>query len=156
MKETRYFIAEDEPWQKFLAQIKQESRCDEGVTAFDGGMSLAQFMPETAEWINKREKALHEFPYNPYDPRWSIRALILYDKYLYGIVACKDWYFAFRAYNGGAGLLNREITRAASCETALVESQCKRKIIKLKSGPLDLCKVNCTYPRRIAKYAEAY
>jgi len=149
IRESRYFVGIDAPWHLFLGQIEQESRCNEGITAFDGGMGLGQFMPETADWIQEREKALQDISIEPlpYDPRWSIRALILYDHWLHGIVTCRDWHYAFRAYNGGAGNINKEIRLAASCEYPLVEQQCKRKLIKLKNGRhLDMCRVNIEYP----------
>jgi soluble lytic murein transglycosylase-like protein len=159
IRESRYHIGMDAPAHLFMGQIEQESRCDEGITAFDGGMGLGQFMPDTAEWIQEKEKALKEISVepSPYDPRWSIRALILYDRWLYGVVICKGWYFAFRGYNGGAGRLNKEIKAADSCEIYLVERACKRKVIKLKSGKsLDMCKVNIEYSPLIYQKAEKY
>ncbi len=159
IRESRYHIGMDAPWHYFLGQIEQESRCNEGITAFDGGMGLGQFMPATADWVHERETALQEISIEPapYDPRWSIRALILYDRYLYGVVKCNEWWFAFRAYNGGATILNREIARAGSCEYVLVERACKRKIIKLKTGKyLDMCTVNIEYPRRIIEKSAKY
>ncbi len=149
----------DAPAHLFLGQIEQESRCDEGVTAFDGGMGLGQFMPDTAEWVQEKEAALREISIepSPYDPRWSIRALILYDRRLSGIVKCHGWYFALRAYNGGAGAMNREIARAGSCEFNAVEDACRRKVIRLKNGkPLDMCTVNIGYPYLIEKKGKKY
>ena len=147
-----------------MAQIEQESRCIEGITAFDGGMGLGQFMPETAQWIQAREAALKEFGIDPqpYNPRWAIRALILYDHYLAketGRICPKGhiWYFAFRAYNGGLGNLKQEIRLANSCDEKSVERHCKRRIIRLKSGAmLDLCKVNIEYPYLIFNKSEKY
>jgi len=159
IRESRYFIGIDAPWHLFLGQIELESRCNEIITAFDGGMGLGQFMPDTAEWIHEREKALQEISMEPlpYDPRWSIRALILYDRWLYLAVKCHDWYFAFRGYNGGATMINREIERAGSCEHILVEKECKRKVIKLKTGKLlDMCKVNIAYPRLVYQKGDRY
>lgn len=157
MREARYHIGVDAPAHYFMGQIEQESRCSEGVTAFDGGMGLGQFMSETAAWIHGKEKALQEFGFNPYDPRWSIRALILYDRWLSGHTACQSWYYAFRAYNGGLGNLNKEISLANSCDERAVEGRCRRKVLKLKSGTmLDLCKVNIEYPHLIFRKAEKY
>lgn len=149
----------DAPYHYFMGQIEQESRCNEKVTAFDGGMGLGQFMPTTATWIHEKEHSLREISAKPtpYDPRWNIRALILYDRYLYDSGTCSGWYFAFRSYNGGAGNLNKEIRRAGSCDTALIEKQCSRKKIKLKGGSmLDLCKVNIEYPYLIFEKGEKY
>ena len=160
IREARYHIGMEAPAYLFMGQIEQESRCDEGITAFDGGAGLGQFMPATAEWIQEREKALQEISIEPlpYDPRWAIRALILYDKWLYSVVVCKGWYFALRAYNGGAGQLNKEIRTAQSCEIFIVEGVCKRKIIRFKNGKyLDLCRdVNIPYYYLICKKGEKY
>jgi len=157
IREARYHIGLDAPAHEFMAQIEQESRCNEGITAFDGGQGLGQFMPRTAVEIGKK-KALQEISKNPtpYDPRWAIRALILYDLDCFRAVICPVWHFAFRAYNGGAGLLNKEIRRAGSCDQDAVAGCCSRKVIKTKWGPLDLCKVNCDYPVQIRKRSIKY
>jgi len=157
VRESRYHIGMNAPAHLFLGQIEQESRCNEGATAFDGGMGLGQFMPETAKELHRKHPELREFPFNPYDSRWNIRAMILYDRDCYREVNCKGWYYAFRGYNGGVSLLNREIARAGSCDLEKVEAQCKRKVIRLKNGSLlDLCVVNIEYPYRIFEKSEKY
>jgi len=157
IREARYHIGMSAPAHYFIGQIEQESRCNEGATAFDGGMGLGQIMPEVAKELHQRYPELREFAYNPYDPKWNIRAMILYDRACYRAVDCEGWYFAFRAYNGGASLLNREIARAGSCEIPKVEEQCERRKRKLKSGTiLDFCKVNIEYPYRIFEKSEKY
>lgn len=157
IREARYHIGMDAPAHWFMAQIEIESACREGVTAFDGGMGLGQFMPATAAEVGKK-KALQEISKTPlpYDPRWSIRALILYDLDCYRAVICNGWHYAFRAYNGGAGNLNREIRRADSCDPAAVAAACSRKVLKFNWGELDLCRVNCEYPYKIEKAGEKY
>jgi soluble lytic murein transglycosylase-like protein len=141
-----------------MGQIEQESRCNEGITAFDGGMGLGQFMPDTADWIHAREAAIKEFGIDPqpYNPRWAIRALMLYNRWLYKETDCEGWYYTFRAYNGGLGNINKEIRLADSCDSKIVERHCKRRLIRLKSGMLDLCKVNIEYPYLIFEKAEKY
>jgi soluble lytic murein transglycosylase-like protein len=159
IREAHYFVGIDAPHEIYMAQIEQESRCDEGVTAFDSGRGLGQFMDDTAEWLQEREAALREISVepHPYDPRWSIRALILYDNYLYQRTLCQEWYFAERAYNGGLGLINREIKRAGTCDRKAVEAQCRRKVLMLKTGKLDLCRdVNIPYFYLIEKKAQKY
>lgn len=116
-------------------------------------------MPATAEDIQRREADLRKLGAEPmpYDPRWSIRALILYDRHLYAQTDCTDWYFAFRAYNGGAAGLNREIAAAGSCVEIDIEKQCRRRVLTLKDGSkLDLCQVNIEYPRLIFERAKKY
>jgi hypothetical protein len=158
IRDARYLVGTDAPAGDFLGQIEVESRCDEGVTAFDGGMGLGQFMPETAEWIQKKEKALQNISMKPapFDPGWSIRALILYDQWLYQHVSCRDWHYAFRSYNGGIGRMNKEIRKAGTCQFAQVEAACSRQIIKTKSGVLDMCKVNRDYPLKISQAGRKY
>ncbi len=159
VRESRYFMGVEAPHHYFAGQIEQESRCREGVTAFDGGMGLGQFMPATAADIQAREAALRELGAEPlpYDPRWSIRALILYDRSLYAKTACRGWYFTFRAYNGGAVGINREIAKAGSCIETEVERRCARRVLTLKNGSkLDLCRVNIEYPYLIFKRSGNY
>lgn len=159
IREARVHIGTDAPYHLFLGQIEQESRCRAGATAFDGGQGLGQFMPATAKWLHDREDALQEISVKPtpYDPRWNIRAMILYDKRLYDTGPCSGWYFAFRSYNGGAGILNRETRRAGSCDITLVEKKCARKVITLKNGnKLDMCVVNIEYPYLITEKGEKY
>jgi hypothetical protein len=158
IREAHHFGGLDAPAHEMMAQIEQESRCDEGITAFDGGAGLGQFMPATADWIQQKEPALQQVSPKaaPYDPRWAIRALVLYDIDLYGEVLCPSWWNVYRAYNGGAGQLNREIRRSGSCNRDAIEAACSRKVIKTKWGPLDLCWVNCDYPRQIEKRSRKY
>jgi hypothetical protein len=159
IRESRYFLGRGAPHHYFAGQIEQESRCNEGITAFDGGQGLGQFMPRTAAAIHEEEAALRELGAVPlpYDPRWAIRALVLYDRRLYTQTTCPGWYFAFRAYNGGAALINREALRAGTCLQAGVERACQRKVLTLKSGArLDLCRVNIEYPQLIIRRSAGY
>lgn len=159
IREARAHIGVDAPWHLFMGQIETESACREGITAFDGGMGLGQFMKATAEDIHKREKSLQEISIepDPYNPRWNIRAMILYDRNLYKSCICKGWYYAFRSYNGGQGNLHKEIRRSGECSQKTVEKQCSRKVIKLKCGDmLDFCKVNIKYPYEIFAKGEKY
>lgn len=159
IREARYQLGLEAPSYYFMGQIEQESRCNAGITAFDGGMGLGQFMPGTAEWIQHKEASLKDISMqpNPYDPRWSIRALVLYDNWLYKQAACPGWYYAFRSYNGGVGLLNREIKKAGSCSEPAVEKCCSRKVLHLKTRDLDMCKdVNIPYPYLIFNKAKKY
>ncbi len=89
----------------FLAQIHQESSGNEKVTAFDGGMGLAQFMDGTTKQVASLFPELG--PADPYDPRWAIRAMIRYDGWIYSRVkgkdACHRWAATLKAYNAGPG-----------------------------------------------------
>lgn len=151
VRESRTYGLEDNA-DLFMGQIEQESQCNEKVTAFDHGMGLAQFMPKTAAWIHeeysKELLEITDIP-NPYNPKWAIRAMILYDKYLLDRVKCKnDWHFTLRAYNGGLGNINKEIIKANSCDYDEVASFCLRSEFS--------CKVNIEYPTRIYKRSLKY
>lgn len=136
----------------FMGQVEQESACNEGITAFDGGMGLMQLMPGTVKQIQKDWVT----QFNPYDVNWNIRAGIYWDKKSLEWVKCKDYYFMFRAYNGGAGNLNKEIDRAGSCIWVEVEKKCKRGGVMVKNRYLDFCKVNIEYPYSIFRKAQRY
>jgi soluble lytic murein transglycosylase-like protein len=151
-REARYIGGLHAPYHYFLAQIKTESSCREGLIAYDGGVGLTQIMPETARELHQKYPYLRKIPYNPLSPEWNIRAGILYDYACYKATICEGWYFAFRAYNGGIANINREIKRAGSCEWKEVEKACRRG----KDRYVDFCSVNISYPYKIFKFAEEY
>jgi len=158
-RECRYFINADADCSIYLAQIETESACKEGLTSFDGGKGLSQTTGSTIEWLQEQFKELQELSVepDPYNPAWSIRSLVVYDNWLSKRTRCKGDYYTFRAYNGGVGLLNKECARAGTCSIALVEKQCRRNVVHLKSGKLlDLCVVNERYPNTIKKLALKY
>jgi hypothetical protein len=148
----------DAPAHDFMGQIEVESNCISSVTGVTGDIGLGQFTPATAQWLHSKEKSLHSISSKaqPQNPRWAIRAMILYDRYLYSEVSCKDWHYAFRAYNGGVETIKREIENAASCEYKAVEACCKRRVIQTSTGKLSLCKVNINYPYKIRAAGEKY
>jgi soluble lytic murein transglycosylase-like protein len=158
IRESRYHVGMDAPAHDFMGQIETESNCIANVIGITGDIGLGQFTPGTARWLQTKEKGLREISATaqPQNPRWAIRALILYDKYLYENVDCQDWHYAFRAYNGGMEIINREIARAASCEYKAVEACCKRKVIQTRSGKLSFCKVNINYPYKIRAAGAKY
>lgn len=97
------------PTGAFAGQIAQESAWRPDARSRVGAAGLAQFMPATAEWISKLYPDL--FDYAPMNPRWAIRALVRYDKFLHDRVAalddCERFAFALAAYNGGLGWVNK-------------------------------------------------
>lgn len=97
------------PTPMFLGQIAQESSGDEKVTASDGGMGLAQFMPLTARDVSRRHPELGA-P-NPYNPKWAIRAMMRLnaDNYrmVQGINECERWGAALKCYNAGCGYVTK-------------------------------------------------
>lgn len=64
-----------------------------------------QFMPATAQWA---ATANAWGPPQPFNPEWSIRAGVWYNRWLYDRVRvsetdCDRWHFTLSAYNGGLG-----------------------------------------------------
>ncbi|MYM80555.1 transglycosylase SLT domain-containing protein [Duganella sp. FT50W] len=97
------------PIPMFAGQMKQESSCRASVTAWDNGRGLAQFMDSTSEQVARSFPEL--VPVDPYSPRWSIRALVRYDGWLYarvkGDTDCERWAAALKGYNAGLGYVQR-------------------------------------------------
>lgn len=93
------------------AQIHQESlwRPDAQSPYAKG---LTQFTPPTSEWIAEKFKA-DLWPADPWDPYWSIRAMVLYDRWIYQRIRgaasqCDAWAMTLAAYNGGLGWIHRD------------------------------------------------
>lgn len=113
----------DAPVALFAAQIHQESswRADARSPYANG---LAQFTPDTAEWISQAYPQLGEAA--PFSVRWSMRAMLRYNKHILSRVKpwyardvpeCDRWAFALSAYNGGPGWVTRD-RRLAEAEGA--------------------------------------
>lgn len=97
------------PIPMFAGQIHQESGWRPGVTAWDNGRGLAQFMDATTQMVVRAYPELGA-P-DPYNPRWAIRALVRYDAWLYarvkGGTPCERWAAALKGYNAGLGFVQR-------------------------------------------------
>jgi len=112
LREVRFWWGMEEPRDTFAAQIHQESRWNEAAKSPVGAGGLAQFMPGTAEWIAKLyPKDLQ--PADAYDPKWAIRALVKYDKWLWEkfpkVPERADRFaFSLASYNAGLGWLQKE------------------------------------------------
>lgn len=102
----------DAPVAVMAAQVHQESGWrPDARSAYAHG--LAQFTPDTAEWIAGQDAALAGADTG--NPVWALRALARYDKWLHdrvtpaGNVACDRWWGALRGYNGGLGHWLKEV-----------------------------------------------
>lgn len=69
------------PVATFGAQIQTESWWKNGTVSNVGAQGLAQFMPQTAAWLPSVAPGVGA-P-RPFDPRWSLRACVAYDKWLF-------------------------------------------------------------------------
>jgi soluble lytic murein transglycosylase-like protein len=97
------------PVARLAAQIHQESLWKHNAaSAYAQG--LAQFTPPTAKWLPSICPSVG--PPDPWDPEWSIRAIVCYDNYLLNNApqtdACNRWAFVLSDYNGGTAWRMRE------------------------------------------------
>lgn len=98
----------------FAAQIHQESRWHADAQSTVGAQGIAQFMPQTATWISGAYKLGEAQPYNT---GWALRALVVYDRYLWQHIPaaspCERMGMTLSAYNGGLGWVYRDQELAA-------------------------------------------
>ena len=107
----------------FAAQVHTESWWRNDTVSHVGAQGLAQFMPATARWLP--QVAPETGKPAPFNPGWSLRALCVYDKWLWDRVAGHDDFermaFTLSAYNGGLGWVNRDRKKA---RTLGVDDRC--------------------------------
>lgn len=105
VREAHLAVGLEAPIPLYAAQIEQESSWRPGITAWDNGRGLAQFMDPTTDFITKLYPELGKG--DPYNPTWAIRALIRYDQWLVarvkGLDECQKRGAALKAYNAGLG-----------------------------------------------------
>lgn len=110
----------DAPVATIAAQIHQESRWLSQARSPVGAEGLAQFMPATSDWFAELYPQ-HLGERQPYNPAWAMRAMVLYDKWLYAriqtVSPCEKWAMVLSAYNGGLGWVYRD-QRLASAKGA--------------------------------------
>jgi soluble lytic murein transglycosylase-like protein len=104
-REAHFVQGLDAPIPMYAAQIEQESGWRPGITSFDNGKGLAQFTGGTIDGIGQLYPELGKS--DPYNPVWSIRALVRYDTWLQarvqGMDECQRTAAALTGYNGGLG-----------------------------------------------------
>lgn len=99
----------DAPTPLFAAQFHTESAWDYSARSpYANG--LGQFTPSTAKWIAEIIPELR--PHDVFNPAWSIKATIYYNRWLYertkAIDNCNRWAFTLSAYNGGIGWIKKD------------------------------------------------
>lgn len=103
------------PVATFAAQVHQESAWKPGAVSRVGAQGLAQFMPATSQWIAGLYPALAAN--EPFNPSWSLRALVQYDAWIHARVAaatpCDRMAMVMSGYNGGLGWVQRDKSLAA-------------------------------------------
>ena len=107
----------DAPVSVFAAQVHTESWWRNDTVSSAGAQGLAQFLPSTAEWLPTVVPALERETVAPFNPGWSLRALVSYDRWLWtrltGEDACQRMAFTLSSYNGGIGWLGKDRKLAA-------------------------------------------
>ena len=105
VRESQFRFGIPAPAPVIAAQIHQESAWNPMAKSPVGAQGLMQFMPATSTWAST---AAGFGSVDPFNPLWSIRAGVWYDRWLYDRVKnaaseCDRWHFVLSAYNGGLG-----------------------------------------------------
>ncbi len=104
------------PVADFAAQIHQESHWRPDAVSPVGAEGLGQFMPATTRWFGDLVPELAAKA--PFNPDWSIRALMHYDRWLWqrldAVNGCERMAMTLSAYNGGLGWVQRDRRLAVS------------------------------------------
>ena len=120
VREARAVWGLDAPVAVFAAQIHTESWWRNDTVSHVGAQGLAQFMPATAKWLPT--VAPETGRPAPFDPRWSLRACVTYDKWLHdrlrpmraaSLATGEHMAFMLSAYNGGLGWVGKDRALAA-------------------------------------------
>lgn len=156
IQHTKYFGLGFPYWYG-VAQLQQESCCRAGVTAFDAGMGISQFMPKTAQYIN----SLMGENLNPYNPEEAIKMQAFYMYRIHkneNFIKTKNLWADYQIYNGGGGNLKKEYIRAGKIpDWDLMKAKCTRGKVLLKNGTyLYFCDVNYSYSLQVYKYGKIY
>lgn len=116
IREARAVWGLDAPVSVFAAQIHTESWWRNETISSANAQGLAQFIPATAAWLPNVAPEVGK-P-QPFNPAWSLRACVVYDKYLWdrmsamsagkSLVPCERMAFTLSGYNGGIGWVNRD------------------------------------------------
>lgn len=155
VRQVRFLWGFDENVSTFAAQIRQESNWNPNARS-PYATGLTQFTPSTAAWISGAYPELADGfftgPDRRLDWKWSIRAMVRYDRLLYTKLSKQRppivelfpakgnlWTLTLRAYNGGIGWIQKELH---GCET-MDFACCDR--FRRKSA----CRENLGYPKAI-------
>lgn len=136
----------------FAAQIHQESRWNP-LAQSKYASGLSQFTPDTVNFISDLDSQLAMR--DPFNVSWSIRALVVYDKWLFGrvdyaIFPLERWALVLAGYNGGLGWIQRE--RKLIQNKAywwFTENEWFENIERVCIRRQSACSENRSYPRKI-------
>lgn len=144
----------DAPVAAIAAQIHAESGWNTAALNPSGAAGLGQFVPSTASWWC-RITGIASADCRPHNPVWAIRAVVGYDKYLWGQVKAlapavasrgefDHLWATMRAYNGGLGAWLGEVPKATSSTRPHIDAACGAAK-RLRAA----CRENLAYPYRV-------
>lgn len=151
VRSAHAFWGMDAPVATFAAQVHQESLWRVDAKSPVGAQGIAQFMPSTSAWIARVYPQALANP-QPFNPSWSLRAMVIYDLSLYkqnqASNACEQWAMTLSAYNGGQGWVNRD--RKLALASGASELAWFNSIERFNAGRSNAnFKENRNYPRHI-------
>jgi hypothetical protein len=146
----------DAPVALLAAQVHQESGWNPQAVSRVGAAGLAQFMPATATWWCGRAGTAAA-DCTPTNPAWALRAMVGYDRYLWGQLASAGdaparWWATLRSYNGGLGHWQTEARVALRTAGAPTQPSTQPAIdaaCGLARRHRSHCPENLGYPHRI-------
>lgn len=107
-REAQFRFGIPAPVPAIAGQIAQESGWNPAAKSRVGAQGLMQFMPATSQWA---ATAGAFGSVDPFNPAWSIRAGVWYDRWLYERIKantdCDRWMFTLSSYNGGLGYVHK-------------------------------------------------
>lgn len=137
----------DAPIAALAAQVHQESGWNPEAVSKVGAQGMSQFMPATTRWWC----GLSDIPAAeciPTNPKWALRALVGYDRWLFdrvrGPSEFDQVWAALRSYNGGLGHWLAEAKSARADSRQAVDAACGSA-----RRHVSHCAENLGYPRRI-------
>lgn len=150
VREAKRIWGIEAPVATFAAQIHQESAWRSNVSSHAGAQGLAQFMPATAKWMGELDYRLTTA--DSFNPRWAIRAMLVYDKWLSkrvdSIDDCNRFAFTLSAYNGGLGWVYKD--KRLAVRNGYANDQYWGHVERFNAGrSKGNFKENRDYPRRI-------
>ncbi|MFQ9869065.1 MAG: transglycosylase SLT domain-containing protein [Bilophila wadsworthia] len=160
IREARAAWGLNAPVSVFAAQIHTESWWRNDTVSAANAQGLAQFIPSTARWLPTVAPEVGK-P-QPFNPAWSLRACVVYDKYLWdrmsamsagkSLAPCDRMAFTLSGYNGGAGWVNRDRNLAA--KKGLDPDRWFRHVETVNAGrKASVIRENRRYVSRIMEYS---
>ena len=104
-------------WRRVKAQLLAESSMDPLAVSPKGALGLAQFLPETWDWLWRELVGSDPAQRDVFNPEHAIEACCIYMRHLYECYGeipdeTERYRMALAAYNAGRGNVNRMLAEA--------------------------------------------